>query len=227
MDITTLKEFEVDTQGIVPGFEVKWKNESFTQKLLGWILFFNPTYMTEYITTFYPLVYFPSKERYEKNPMNSLRILAHERVHLIDSSHQGLWFKTSYLLPQALFVPFILASVGFFIGGLNIVALILLALGLTSLIPWPSPWRVHWEQRGYAMTLATAYWLLGSIPISLKNSVRERFLDWTYFRMSWSPAAIDDWMKEVISSIEGGTILNDESYASVHRFLLGKDLVQQ
>ena len=227
MDLSTLKEFEEDTRAFVPGFSVKWKTDSFTQKLLGWLLFFNPKYMTGYITTFYPSVYFPSKDHYEKNPTNSLMVLAHERVHLLDSIRYGMWFKFSYLLPQALFAPLLLASLAFFLGHLKVVSLILLVLGLVALLPWPSPWRVNWEKRGYAMTLATNYWIFGSIPDPLKQSVRGHFLDWSYFKMSESPSNIDSWLQKITSDIEDGTICSDGAYYNVRKFLLSKGLVQQ
>lgn len=227
MDLSTLKEFEEDTVAFVPKFSVKWKNESLTQKLLGWLLFFNPKYMTGYITTFYPSVYFPSKDHYEKNPTNSLMVLAHERIHLLDSIRYGVWFKFSYLLPQVLFAPLLIASIACLIEHLKLVALILLALSLVALIPWSSPWRVNWEKRGYAMTLATNYWIFGSIPDPLKQSVRGHFLDWSYFKMSRNPADIDKWLASVVASIENGTICSDGAYYNVRRFLSSKGLVQQ
>jgi hypothetical protein len=227
MDLSTLREFEDDTRAFVPGFSVKWKTDSLTQKLLGWVLFFNPKYMTGYITTFYPSVYFPSKDRYESNPTNSLQVLAHERVHLMDSVRYGMWFKFSYLLPQVLFVPLLLASIACLIGHLKLASLILLALGLVALIPWPSPWRVNWEKRGYAMTLATNYWIFGSIPEPLKQSVRGHFLDWSYFKMSRNQANIDAWLSGIVASIEDGTICSDGAYYHVHKFLSDKGLVQR
>jgi hypothetical protein len=227
MDLSTLKEFEEDTAAFVPKFSVKWKNESFTQGLLGRLLFFNPKYMTGYITTLYPLVYFPSKDHYEKNPLNSLMVLAHERVHLLDSIRYGMWFKLSYLLPQVISVPLLVASIGCLIGNLKLVSLILLVLGLVALIPWPSPWRVNWEKRGYAMTLATNYWLFGSIPDPLKQSVRDHFLDWSYFKMARSPEDIDKWLEDIVASIENGTICSDGAYYNVRRFLSSRGLIQQ
>lgn len=226
MKLSALKDFEEDTKTLVPDFSVKWKTDSFTQKLLGRILFFNPKYMTGYITTFYPSVYFPSKEQYEENPASSLMVLAHERVHLLDSIRYGLWFKFSYLLPQVLFVPFLLASVVCLLVHLKLVALILLTLGLVALLPWPSPWRVNWEKHGYAMTLATHFWLFGSIPDPLKQSVRDHFLDWSYFKMSRSPEDIDGWLKSVVASIEDGTICSDGAYHDAHRFLSRKGLIR-
>jgi hypothetical protein len=227
MDLTTLNEFEEDTRTFIPGFSIKWKANSLTHKLLGGFLFFNPKYMTGYVTTFYPSVYFPSKSSYEKNPMNSLMVLAHERVHLLDSIRYGVWFKASYLLPQVLFAPLLLGSVVCLLSSLKWVSLLLLILGLVALIPWPSPWRVNWEKRGYAMTLATNYWLFGSIPDPLKQSTKSHFLDWSYYKMSRKPGDIDAWLKDVVSSIENGSICSEGAYYQVHRFLLDKGLIQR
>lgn len=227
MNLSILKEFEKDTLTLVPNFSVKWKNESLTQKLLGWLLFFNPKYMTGYVTTFYPSVYFPSKEDYEDNPTSSLMVLAHERVHLLDAIRYGMWFKFSYLLPQVLFAPLLIASIVCLIGHLKLASLILLVLGLVALLPWPSPYRVNWEKRGYAMTLATNYWIFGSISDPLKQNIREHFLDWSYFKMSRSPADIDKWLASTVASIEDGTIRSDGAYYDVHKFLSSKGLTPQ
>jgi hypothetical protein len=126
-----------------------------------------------------------------------------------------------------LFAPLLVASIVCLIGHLKLAALTLLVLGLVALIPWPSPWRVNWEKRGYAMTLAINYWIFGSIPDPLKHNVRSHFLDWSYFKMSRSPADIDRWLVNIIVSIEDGTICSDGAYYNVRSFLLGRGLVQQ
>lgn len=205
MELSTLKDFEADTRTLVPKFSVKWKNDSWVQKLLGALLFFNPKYMTGYVTTFYPTVYYPSQEDYEKNSADSLIVVAHERVHLLDTARHGPWFKFSYLLPQVLFAPLLLTAIACFVGHQKWAALISLVLGLVALAPWPSPWRTQWEKRGYAMTLAANYWLFGVIPDQLKQSVRSHFLDWSYYKMSRNPKDIDNWLASVVVDIEGGT----------------------
>jgi hypothetical protein len=103
MDLQTLRRFEARIQEMVPGFRVAFKDKSVSQKVIGFFVRpFNPTYMTKYISTFYPVVYFPTQEHYESNPRSSFTILAHELVHLLDTRKHPLWFRLSYLFPQVL-----------------------------------------------------------------------------------------------------------------------------
>ena len=225
MELSTLKDFEADTRTYVPNFSVRWKDKSLVQRLLGVLLFFNPQYFSKYVTTFYPSVYYPTQSDYENNPSNSLVLVAHERVHLLDTVRYGWWFKFSYLMPQVLFVPFLLTSIACLIGHHLLLTLIFFGLGLVSLAPWPSPWRVQWEKRGYAMTFAVVYWLSGSIPDHLRQKVRDYFLGWSYYKMSRNPIDIDNWIASVSVDIEGGTICSDVAYYNVRSFLMSRGLV--
>lgn len=226
MDLSTLKAFEENTRAVVPGFRVAWKTDSTTQKLLGRLLWFNPRYMTEYVSTFYPVVYYPSKENYETKPLNSLAVIAHERVHLLDTAKSGFWFRFSYLLPQILLVPLLLSSILclFFAWKLSIA---LLVIGLLSVIPWPSLWRTHWEKRGYTMSMAVFYWVNGEVHDGLKKPIRDNFLGMSYFKMSWSPKDIDQWITKTVSDIESGALGKDPIYGAVYQFLLDQGLVKQ
>lgn len=102
MDLATLKAFEAEVRKFIPGFEVRYKTDSWVQRLIGFLTFpFNPQYMTKYTTTVSPYVYFPSKDQYEANPKQSFTVLAHELVHLLDSKAHPIWMRLSYVLPQA------------------------------------------------------------------------------------------------------------------------------
>jgi hypothetical protein len=220
MDLTDLRAFEADTAAVVPGFKLDWKNTSSFHKLLGLIMKpFNPGYMTSYTTTFYPKVWFPTQESYEKDPGRSLITLAHERVHLLDTKASPLWFRLSYALPQALLIPFLITGtvLAFFFGWWSLIAF---GLGLACLAPWPSSGRVRLEQRGYAMSMAVLFWLTGDIPFERKDSIRKQFLSMAYYKMAWSPGAIDKWLEATDRSIRNGTLAaGDEVYGSVLRFL--------
>ena len=103
MDVQTLRNFEQQIAPMVPGFRVGFKDETVSQKIIGFFLYpFNPTYMTKFVSTFYPVVYFPSRDSYESAPRSSLTVLAHELVHLLDTKSHPIWFRLSYLFPQAL-----------------------------------------------------------------------------------------------------------------------------
>lgn len=102
MELDVLRAFEGEVRNLIPGFEVRYKNESTLQKVLGFLAYpFNRQYMTRYTTTIYPYVYFPTKEHYESQPKHSMNVLAHELVHLLDTREAPLWMRLSYALPQA------------------------------------------------------------------------------------------------------------------------------
>lgn len=126
---------------------IKYKNSSLLMKILGYILFFNPNFMTGFVTTIGNIIYFPNKEYIsERDDLGAIQILSHEARHIKDLEEVGrLPFTLSYMFPQVL-AP--LALLGLLINWW--VALIAF---LVCLLPWPAPWRKHWELRGYIMSL--------------------------------------------------------------------------
>jgi hypothetical protein len=220
MDLEDLRAFEADTAALVPGFQLGWKDQSRTQKFLGWAAkLFNPEYLSRYTTTVYPKVWFPTQAFYEKDPTHSFVILAHERAHLLDTKASPVWFRFSYAAPQILVLPLLLLGVvlAFLVGWW---ALPLFVLALACLGPWPAPGRVHWEERGYAMTMATTFWLTGNIPSPMKDSIRNQFLGMAYFRMAWGSTSVNEWLDATERAIRNGTLASgDEVYGAVLRFL--------
>jgi hypothetical protein len=104
MDAETLALFEAVLRQDTPDFQVKFKDESWTHKVIALLLSpFNPLYLTEAITTFGSTVYFPSRAFYLEVPGASLNTLAHEFVHISDSKKDP-FFKLKYLFPQVLVV---------------------------------------------------------------------------------------------------------------------------
>jgi hypothetical protein len=225
MNLEDLKALELDTKKLIPKFEVVWKTDSKVQKFLGFVLIiFNSYYLSNFISTFYPKVYFPSKDLYENFPTNSFITLAHERVHLLDTKMHPVWFRFSYLLPQILFVPF-------FIIGLFLVffswklSCIMLLIGIFCLGPWPSPWRVYWEKKGYFMTMAVEYWLTGMIPFVLLQNIKRHFIGWNYYKMSWNEEDIDQWLKLSKELITNANI-SDPTYLNVFMLMHSLNLVR-
>jgi hypothetical protein len=102
IDLDTLRSFEGEVRKVIPGFEIRYKDQSFIQKVIGFLMYpWNREYMTRYTTTLAPFIYFPSKEAYESLPRSSLSLVAHEMVHMFDTSKHPIWFRLSYALPQA------------------------------------------------------------------------------------------------------------------------------
>jgi hypothetical protein len=113
MDIATLKDFETAVWVQVPGFKIDFKDESKLHQVLGFLARpFNAGYMTSFTTTLGNTVAFPSRDFYERSPLSSFIVLAHEFVHLWDQK-QGAWrFKLTYLFPQVLgLIPLLLYGI--------------------------------------------------------------------------------------------------------------------
>lgn len=108
-----LRAFEELVRKHYPELRIAFKDESAGQRALGFLLYpFNPYYMTQYTSTFAPVVYFPSRAAYESKPRASFTLLAHEFIHLLDTRDHPVWFRVSYLFPQCL------APLGFLAYGL-------------------------------------------------------------------------------------------------------------
>lgn len=118
-DAALLHAFKAKVDGLFPGFNIRFKNESFFMKVLGFFVSpFNPTYMTDFVTTIGKTVYFPSRTTFEQDVWQRLQVLAHEFVHVHDGDKHW-WFSPSYMFPQVLAV------------------IPLLAFGVLA---WPHPW---------------------------------------------------------------------------------------
>ena len=108
--MTRFEKFETSLAEKLPGFEVKFKDESTLMKIIDKILFFNKTFMTGFITTIGSTVYWPSRERLEQSGLGALSTLAHEYRHAKDAKKiTGVLFSLLYLLPQILAAPGLLS----------------------------------------------------------------------------------------------------------------------
>lgn len=270
-DLDTLHAFEAEVRSAIPTFDVRYKDQSFLQRVLGFLIYpWNREFMTRYTTTLGTTVYFPSKASYEGQPKSSLSILAHELVHMMDSSKAATWFKLSYALPQfAAILPLVLygvlagpvswlflgllvagylvgcavakKSIGLFwvVAGGGLVASSVLAIlmtgwwsalffgGLALMAPWPAPWRVNWEHRGYAMTMAVMYWTLGVVPEVIKQSVLREFTTSAYYFMSWDSSGSYARIQKSCTEIQNGAILTEQPYSIVHNFLEQRGLTKK
>lgn len=150
----------------IPDFKVRFKD---TDADMSWWLrqswnftgkTFNKRIWTHVTTTVYPDVWFPDRETYRHDHTARFSTLAHEFVHLLDIKERGfVGFTFLYGFPQTLALGAILSPLGFF-GFLwaplfwFFAALML----LFTLIPFGGPWRSHYEERGYTMTMCCRYW---------------------------------------------------------------------
>jgi hypothetical protein len=163
------------------GARVAFKNESPLMRLLGKILFFNPQFMTSYITTIGKTIYFPTKEDILGGKMWD--VLAHEGVHIIDSQKKPIRYSLSYLFPQILSVFALFSLLAFFNTGLLLFLLFLIALA-----PWPARWRVGIERRAYLMSMVCDSMRYGEAWIRsdyYKLAMAQMYIGPGYYFMMW------------------------------------------
>ena len=146
----------------LPGFNVKFKNESLLMKIIGTLLFFNKTFMTEFVTTIGYAVYFPNKSYIDGSGYGALAAmatLAHEYRHAKDANKiTRVLFGMLYLLPQIFAIPGLL-SICIFVPLLicGIVSwswwMLLILLMVLCAAPLPAYYRMKYEVNGYVMSL--------------------------------------------------------------------------
>ncbi len=159
------------------GVRSAYKNESWLMRILGWVLFFNPAFMTRYTTTLGKTVYFPSRKDVEGNPQRYALVLAHELQHVMDQKDMGTFsFVSQYLEPQwwvvAGLVPAVLPHAPWWLSLPSLVAL----------LPTRSEGRTKIELRGYGLTLSMLVWM-GSEIDSVPSWMLGQFTSMSYFRM--------------------------------------------
>ena len=136
-----------------PKFELVDKRHSTLMKVISKVLFFNPNFMTKFITVIGNKVYVPSLPWKITNPYGAIEILCHEWVHMKDAKSMKFMFKFLYLFPQILVV---LAPLGFWNPWFFLFAL--------CILPLPSLGRSEIELRGYTMSMAVRWWLFEKEP---------------------------------------------------------------
>ncbi|MCO4760352.1 MAG: hypothetical protein KC502_02535 [Myxococcales bacterium] len=102
-----VRDLEAKLKAELPGFAIGYKDENQLQKRIGRVVRpFNSTYMTNYTTVLFGVVWFPSRHwRAQVGPRAIYEILLHEAVHLRDARRFWGFFHLSYLfLPLPAFV---------------------------------------------------------------------------------------------------------------------------
>jgi hypothetical protein len=153
-----LNELVAKAQTYFPNLEIKFKDQDPLMKFLGKLMFFNPGFMTNFVTTIGDTIYWPSKQDFEDTPTSSAATFIHECVHIYDEKKDGSpFFKLGYLFPQILALPMLLLL---FVLTWKIV----IPLALLCLLPWPAPFRARSERRAYFVSMRAAYELRGVDP---------------------------------------------------------------
>lgn len=142
----------------IPKFKIAIKEDSKLIKILSYVLFFTPNFW-RYITTVYPIVYFPKFKIANENSstfitFHYINALCHEYIHLKDRKRMWIFFSIFYFFPQILSLFALLAI---FLNCWYLLFLLFLA-------PLPSL-RAWLEFRAFKMSIASAYWLGGEYDI--------------------------------------------------------------
>lgn len=101
----------------------------------------------------------------------------------------------------------------------------LLLAGLAFFAPWPAPWRVKLEERGYAMNLAISIWRGFPINESYRESLIEHFCSGEYFFMSWSRRSVEGWVDRTRSDVQREVQQGLLPYRHVYDFLYARRLL--
>lgn len=147
-----LNSFIAELQTHEPKLRLAYKDESLLMKLIGKILFFNPKFMTGYITTLGNTIYFPSRANLELDDVSPMLVICHEFQHIQDSKRltQPV-YSFVYLFPQILALLALIAIPLAFLVAWQYALIPLLAL--LCLLPIPAYGRMKLEFRGYSMSL--------------------------------------------------------------------------
>lgn len=128
-----------------PDVVITFKDQSLFMKILGKILFFNKSFMTNYITTIGETIYYPTASYVNGHPASAFIVLLHELVHVKDEKAISKpIFDGLYLLPQILAL---LAIPLFFVIGFWSLLFLLFAM------PLPAYFRMNYEKRAYIASL--------------------------------------------------------------------------
>jgi hypothetical protein len=184
--MTTFERISAYLTGSGVAHRIRRKSESWLMGVIGALLFFNRSFMTEYTTTIGSTVYFPDQYYYEQ-PVSAARTLAHEGVHIKQSKRVGaVWFALTYLFP----LPLAALALGAVLAFWWLPALGFLGF-LVFLAPLPAPWRVKYEREAYIVTAVcdaaqgwdiSADWYL--------DYMVSHYCGWGYYKPAWNAAHV-------------------------------------
>lgn len=184
-----------------PEVKLLTKDKSFLMKLLGLILFFNPTFMTKYITTIGYNIYFPSEEWVKTRQISAFVTLLHELTHVSDAKKLTRpLFSFLYLTPLALVLPALLL----FLLSWKVA----LVAAIICLAPIPSYFRMLFEKRAYFVSMYVEYNLNAHKGFNIdlvasKDSKVSQFTGSAYYFM-WPFSNIKTEFNEALAKIQLG-----------------------
>lgn len=214
-DSQMLMRLEALIRTEVPDYERKVKETSASMKFYFFFAkLFNPDFMTKYVTTAYPRVYFPKEIML--NTRTTWKILAHEWVHLRNAKRVTTVFHTFlYGLPHWLAL-LALCSLGALGGNLW---WLLNLMWLVCIAPLPAYLRAREERSAYVTNLAINYWRYGSVLPSTKTWLAKQFYSSMYYFMWPFKSQVENWMDEEERKIIAGEYDDVSPYKELKELL--------
>lgn len=198
-----------------PGFEIREKRVWWLW-VVYWVtlqfLWMPKAMWTTWITVGYK-IYMPRADEFAHPDLaydeliRQYALLYHERQHMLDL--RDVW-------PFRVLGPLRGPVWGFLYFCPQILALGVLGAfwtpwawcSLLALAPWPAPFRVWVERRGYFASAEAYHKVLGnSFELNVYGGWMQRIIDinfigWKYYRMSWSKKAIEEWFKPRLADLQ-------------------------
>lgn len=120
-------------------------------RFLARILFFNKKFLKRFITTIGKTVYVPKAIIGRPDVVLTL---AHEAQHYWDNRRWKFLYPLGYLSPQIWTLGALLSLMTIWFSNWWLLSL----LCIVFVVPFPAPFRMLIERRGYLMSLACFYW---------------------------------------------------------------------
>jgi hypothetical protein len=216
-DDQILARLEILIKQDIPGYERLVKQDSKFMKFLNFFVqIFNKQFMTRYVTTMYPKVYFPRDRNSDARGI--WKVLAHEWYHLRSAKREtNILHSFLYGFPQWLTLLALLALLAIWFSNWW-----LLCLGwLICLAPLPAYFRAQEEFEAYRMSMAINYWRYGSIqPNSLNWLARQFYGSNYYFMWPFKTAVLKRLLKEVEEIHKG-------AYDAISPYKEVKELIEE
>lgn len=197
----SFQDLVLEAQKKFPDLQVKYKDQSSFMKVLGTLMFFNKSFMTDYTTTIGSTVYFPTQSFVQVRPVSASMILLHELVHVHDANK---WtrpvFSFLYLTPQIL----ALLCLPLFLISWKLA----LPLMVLFLLPLPSYFRMLFEKRAYLVSLyvikilGDKYSFNSNLP-SEESFIVEQFKGSGYY-FSWPFSNLQKEFDDAVNKIKSG-----------------------
>jgi hypothetical protein len=209
---TALKSF--------PSLKISFKDTSLLMRILGTILFFTPGFMTKYITTIYPTIYFPTQS-YINNPADPISasvVICHELTHCNDARNiNPLLFGLLYLSPIILVIP---ALFLFLISWKLALPLIILFAS-----PVPAYFRYLFEKRAYMVSLyannaiSKKYGWTPNFVVQEADIIEQFTTSAYYFMWPFKKSLTDDFDAAVKAVQAGHRPFNDAWFDTIDKLI--------